>query len=289
MDISVLLATGQRHPARVEGAEDGEQRADGVERAAKQAVAWDVIERMPCSIQLLPVVRREAAFFDFDDYERLVDAARSIDWRTQLIVLLGGDGGLRVGEIVALQWDDVDFGRGQLCVRHSDWRGQLTSPKNGRVRFVGMTQRLAVELRSARHLRSPRVLYQDDGRPLTRQGAWSRVRYAARRANLRTGVHILRHTFCSHLVMQGARMRDVQELVGHQDLTMTQRYSHLTPAALSRRFGYSIGGRRFDRVETVWRRPRAVDRKVKSIERVKWLGGRDSNPDNGVQSAVSYR
>jgi site-specific recombinase XerD len=47
-----------------------------------------------------------------------------------------------------------------------------------------------------------------------------------------TGVHILRHTFCSHLVMRGAAMRSVQELVGHQDLAMTQRYSHLSPAAL---------------------------------------------------------
>jgi site-specific recombinase XerD len=64
------------------------------------------------------------------------------------------------------------------------------------------------------------------------KGAWSRVRYAANRAQVPTGVHILRHTYCSHLVMNGAAMRAVQELVGHQDLTMTQRYSHLNPAAL---------------------------------------------------------
>lgn len=82
------------------------------------------------------------------------------------------------------------------------------------------------------HLRSSRVLGKDDGEPITRQGAWSRVRYAAHRANVPTGVHILRHTFCSHLVMRGASMRSVQELVGHQDLTMTQRYSHLSPTAL---------------------------------------------------------
>ena len=61
---------------------------------------------------------------------------------------------------------------------------------------------------------------------------WSRIRYAAKRANLPTGVHILRHTFASHLVMRGASVRAVQELLGHQDLTMTQRYSHVTPEAL---------------------------------------------------------
>jgi integrase len=145
----------------------------------------------PCSIKLLTVMRSEAPFFDFDDYQQLVDAVMSIDKRTHLIVLLGGDAGLRVGEIVALQWTDVDFARGHICVRHSHCRGQLTTPKSGRVRFVNMTARLAVSLRQHRHLRNKRVLCKDDGSPLTRQGAWSRVRYAARRAKLRTGVHIL--------------------------------------------------------------------------------------------------
>ena len=42
--------------------------------------------------------------------------------------------------------------------------------------------------------------------------------------------HILRHTFCSHLAMQGATAKAIQELAGHQDLTTTQRYMHLSPA-----------------------------------------------------------
>ena len=198
----------------------------------KTAVEWELIKQLPCAIRLLPVERQDAAFHDFDAYEKLLEASRSIDWRTYVIALLGGEGGLRVGEIVALEWADIDLERRQISVRHSDWRGQLTSPKNGRGRFVAMTERVATALRKHRHLRSSRVLCLDDGKPITRQGAWSRVRYAAIRANVPTGVHILRHTFCSHLVMRGAAMRAVQELVGHQDLTMTQRYSHLSPAAL---------------------------------------------------------
>jgi integrase len=198
----------------------------------KTAVEWELIDQLPCSIRLLPVPRRDAAFHDFDAYEKLLDASREIDWRTYLIALLGGEGGLRVGEIVALEWSDIDLERRQISVRHSDWKGQLTSPKNGRGRFVAMTERVTSALRKHRHLRSARVLCLDDGKPITRQGAWSRVRYAAIRANVPTGVHILRHTFCSHLVMRGAAMRAVQELVGHQDLTMTQRYAHLSPAAL---------------------------------------------------------
>ncbi len=119
---------------------------------------WGVIDKMPCVIKLLPVVRAAASFHDFDGYERLVEEARKGGWRTHLIVLLGGEAGLRCGEMVALHWSDVDFANGQLCVRHSDWRGQLTAPKNGRVRYVPMTERLASALREYRHLRGLRVL-----------------------------------------------------------------------------------------------------------------------------------
>ena len=47
----------------------------------KKAVEWEVIERMPCTVKLLPV-EGTAAFHDFDEYERLVEVARSIDVRT---------------------------------------------------------------------------------------------------------------------------------------------------------------------------------------------------------------
>jgi site-specific recombinase XerD len=46
------------------------------------------------------------------------------------------------------------------------------------------------------------------------------------------GEHVLRHTFCSHLAMKGAPARAIQELAGHQELGTTQRYMHLSPAAL---------------------------------------------------------
>src|SRR5690606_18844209 len=58
------------------------------------------------------------------------------------------------------------------------------------------------------------------------------VRRTARRANVKPGIHILRHTFCSRLAMRGAPARAIQELAGHQDLGTTQRYMHLSPAAL---------------------------------------------------------
>jgi hypothetical protein len=102
----------------------------------KKAVEWDVIERMPCTVKLLRVDKGTAAFHDFDEYERLVDVARSIDIRTLIVVLLGGDAGMRCGEIIGLEWGDVDLAKRQLCVRQSDWNGQLGTPKSGRLRYV---------------------------------------------------------------------------------------------------------------------------------------------------------
>ena len=75
----------------------------------KKAVEWEVIKRMPCSVNLLPVPKGSAEFHDFDEYERLIEAGRILDPRTHLIVLLGGDAGMRCGEIMALEWSDVDL------------------------------------------------------------------------------------------------------------------------------------------------------------------------------------
>ena len=203
----------------------------------KKAVEWDVIERMPCRIKLLPIEKGAAAFHDFEEYERLVDVARAIDQRTYLIVLLGGEAGLRCGEMIALEWGDVDLAKRQLCVRRSDWNGQVGTPKGGRQRYVPLTRRLTAALAEHRHLRSKRVFCQDDRTPFTRQIVQNRMILAARRANVRRGVHILRHTFCSHLSMRGAPPKAIQELAGHADLTMTQRYMHLSPAALDAAIG----------------------------------------------------
>lgn len=196
------------------------------------AVEWDVIAYVPCRIRLLPTPLPQPRLHDFDEYERLVEAAKRIDARAHLAVLLGGEAGLRAGEIMALERKDLDFVKGQVCVERSDWKGQVTSPKGGRLRYVPMTRRLGAALRDHRHLKGPRVLCETDGRPLTQKVLQCIVRAAARRAGLKhEGVHVLRHTFCSHLAMRGAPARAIQELAGHKDLATTQRYMHLSPAA----------------------------------------------------------
>ena len=198
----------------------------------KKAVEWNVIDRMPCMIRLLPIPKPSTGFYDFEEYERLVAAAK-VEPNAYLIVLLGGEAGLRCGEMMALEWRDVDLGRRQICVQRSEWKGHVTIPKGGRLRYVPMTARLATALREHRHRREGRVLCQRDGTTFSADVVKHHVERAARRAQLTTnGVHRLRHTFCSHLTMRGAPARAIQELAGHQDLSTTQRYMHLSPAAI---------------------------------------------------------
>jgi integrase len=197
----------------------------------KKAVEWGELERLPCAIKLLPNPKKTMGFHDFDQYERLLTVARRRGTEAYMMVLLGGDAGLRLGEILALEWRDVELTARRLTVQRSDWQGHVTVPKGGRSRQLPMTQRLTAALKASRHLRSDRVLCLPDGSPMTRDRVIKAVRGAQRVAGIDQGVHILRHTFCSHLAMKGAPARAIQELAGHADLSTTQRYMHLSPAA----------------------------------------------------------
>ena len=81
-------------------------------------------------------------------------------------------------------------------------------------------------------LRGARVLTGKDGQPLTQKMVQNLVNRAARRAKVPAGIHILRHTYCSHLAMRRGSAREIQELAGHQNLATTQRHMQLTPATL---------------------------------------------------------
>ena len=74
------------------------------------------------------------------------------------------------------------------------------------------------------------MLWDRKGTPLSQKEVQVLMRRVGRKANVKPGVH--RHTFCSHLAMRGAPARAIQELADHQDLGTTQRYMHLSPAAI---------------------------------------------------------
>jgi integrase len=118
----------------------------------KKAVERGELDRLPCTVKLLPNPKKTMGFHDFDQYERLVTVARRRATDAYVMVLLGGDAGLRLGEIIALEWRDIDLHARRLTVQRSDWLGHVTVPKGGRSRQLPMTHRLTAALKAARHL-----------------------------------------------------------------------------------------------------------------------------------------
>lgn len=109
----------------------------------------------------------------------------------------------------------------------------VDSPKSGKGRIVPMTKALQEALQKHRHLRGECVLTLEDGSPAPGYVLRDWLEAAQRRAGLRVmgSLHKLRHTFCSHLAMKGAAPKAIQELAGHESLTTTLRYMHLSPSA----------------------------------------------------------
>lgn len=197
--------------------------------ALKAAARWKVISHVPHHFGLLKRQKARPKFHDFDQYAWLVEAASKIDPRILLVTLLGGDAGLRRGEIIALEWPAVDLRRGLLTVERSEWKGKVTETKGMEYRVVPMTTRLKEALAAHRHLKGDRVLYTDEGETVTAKVLQKWMARAQKRAGLKASgaLHILRHTFCSHLAMRGAPALSIQKLAGHKDLGTTLGYMHL--------------------------------------------------------------
>lgn len=197
----------------------------------KTAVEWRVISEMPCSVRLMRLPRKKPMpVHSHEQYEKLVTKAREVGPETYLIVLLGGDAGLRLGEMMALEWTEVDFDAGRIWVTRAEWNGVVGRPKAGDDGSVPMTDRLMDALRADRHLRGPRVLCHADGRPFNQDKVHNLAERACRLAGLRTdrAVHTLRHTFCTHLAAV-APWRVVQALARHSSASTTEGYVHSLP------------------------------------------------------------
>jgi integrase len=158
----------------------------------KKGVEWGELERLPCVIKLLPNPRR-MGFQDFDEYDWLLMVARQRGPDTYLMVLVVGNAGLRLGEIIALEWRDIDMAARRLTVERSDWLGHVNVPKGGRSRQLPMTQRLKIAVKAVRHLRGERVLCLPDGSPIPRDRVIKAVRGAQRIAGIEQGVYLAAH------------------------------------------------------------------------------------------------
>jgi integrase len=144
--------------------------------------------------------------------------------------------GLRMGELLALRWRDVDFAGSTIRVRASYYAGHLSTPKSGKVRAVP----LAPDVASALAQLGDRLNWigEDDlvfpgggGDYLDGSALRRRYKSALATAALRPlRFHDLRHTFGTRMIAK-ADIRRVQEWMGHADIQTTMRYLHYAPHA----------------------------------------------------------
>lgn len=193
----------------------------------KTAVEWQVIDDVPCKIARTKVPTKTRPFYTFEEYERLLAEAQVAGRTPHLVVLLGGEAGLRLGEMQALQWRNVNFHTNRIIVEASEWWGVVDGTKGMRARAVPMTDRLRADL--MRYREPAGLVLGGKAGSLTQNQVRSCLRPVARKARVQHGVHVLRHSFCSHLAMRGAPARAIQELAGHENLSTTERYMHLAP------------------------------------------------------------
>ena len=144
--------------------------------------------------------------------------------------------GLRMGELIALRWRDVDFAGATIRVRGSYAAGHLTTPKSGKVRAVPMAPDVAGALAQLGRRRDwigdgDLVFAGKLGRYLDGSALRRRYKDALTRAGLRPlRFHDLRHTFGTRMIAK-ADIRRVQEWMGHADIQTTMRYLHYAPHA----------------------------------------------------------
>ncbi|GJM43229.1 MAG: hypothetical protein DHS20C21_00710 [Gemmatimonadota bacterium] len=147
--------------------------------------------------------------------------------------------GMRRGELLGLQWGDVDWANERLFVRRALYGGEVSELKSRRsYRAVFMSPTLVATLRAHRVASPPSeldlVFCNSHGRALDPDDMIKRgFMPALRRAGLRRlRFHDLRHTFASLLIHQGENVKLIQEQLGHASITVTiDRYGHLLPGA----------------------------------------------------------
>lgn len=189
---------------------------------------WELAPKQDWSIiSKLKTPKGRVVFHTNDEIERLLAACPSDGWR--LVVLLGVDAGLRRGEIAHLRWIDVDFDNNQIYV---------APDKTDRHRFVPMTKTLRNALEKAKNgPKSEFVINVGWGKGSHRDSKdflTAYYREIARKAQVPSFLHKLRHTFASQLVENGVDLYTVSKLLGHSSIKMTEIYAHLVHDTLQK-------------------------------------------------------
>jgi integrase len=141
------------------------------------------------------------------------------------MVLLGLDGGLRIGEILGLHWSDLNLARSSMTIRHNIVRGKLDAPKGRTEDVIGLTRRLVAALTAIRHNHGPFVLSTGKGEHYTAQKLRYWMRQLVKQGHLPWhGTHVLRRTCGTRIADGGEGVAAVASHLRHKDLQTANRY-----------------------------------------------------------------
>ena len=203
----------------------------GIFRRAKRV--WGLPTNPAAEVEKPPQKRSaDIEVFSPEEVLALVRAASSE--QDGAIFLTAAFTGLRLGELLALRWRDVDFDAQAIRVRASYAAGALTSPKCGKVRAVPLAPDVATALaglgrRPSFTTDDDLVFIGDSGSFVDGSALRRRYKSTLAKAELRPlRFHDLRHTFGTRMIAR-ADVRRVQEWMGHADIQTTMRYLHFAP------------------------------------------------------------
>ena len=155
------------------------------------------------------------------------------------IIYLGAEHGASKQEALSLKWSDINFDFndriGLIRFFRTKNRRERTELLMPRTREALLSWKNHLEWKRHRinlteeEVKSDHVFCRIDGTPLKRfDKAW---RTTLKKADIKDfHFHDLRHTFCSNLILSGSDLKDAKDMIGHADISMTDRYSHLTNA-----------------------------------------------------------
>lgn len=143
--------------------------------------------------------------------------------------------GMRISELIELNLEDIHLTMGFVRVFGKGGKERIIPLGKGAISACTKYLERARNELQGKYPKTDAFFINQRGKRLTRQGCWKLLKEHAKVANIHHELtpHVLRHSFATHLIENGADLRAVQEMLGHSDISTTQIYTHVSKTRLS--------------------------------------------------------